>query len=107
MSYGGPVSVVGIATGHGLDGLGVESCYGARFSALVQSGPGAHPASCTVDTGPYPGVKSSRCVTLTQHLLVIQWSRKSRAVPLLPVWAVRPVQSPIACTRVYFLCTMK
>ena len=24
---------------------------GARFSALFQIGPGAHPASCTIDTG--------------------------------------------------------
>ena len=26
----------------------------------------------------------------------------SRAIPLLPLWAVRPVQSPSACTRVHF-----
>ena len=26
----------------------------------------------------------------------------SRAIPLLPRWAVRPVQSPSACTRVHF-----
>jgi hypothetical protein len=29
----------------------------ARFSAHVQSGPEAHPASCTVGTGSFPGVK--------------------------------------------------
>jgi len=29
----------------------------ARFSAHVQTGPGAHPASYTVDTGSLPGVK--------------------------------------------------
>jgi hypothetical protein len=27
----------------------------ARFSAPVQTGPGAHPASCTVGTGSFPG----------------------------------------------------
>ena len=44
----GPGSVVGIATGYGLDGPGIESRWGgARFSAPVQTGPGAHPASCT------------------------------------------------------------
>jgi hypothetical protein len=28
-----------------------------RFFAHVQSGPGAHPASCTMGTGSFPGVK--------------------------------------------------
>ena len=30
---------------------------GARFSAPVQTGPGAHPASCIMGTGSFPGVK--------------------------------------------------
>jgi hypothetical protein len=30
---------------------------GARFFAHIQTGPGAHPASCAVATGSYPGVK--------------------------------------------------
>jgi hypothetical protein len=30
---------------------------GARFFAHVQTGPGAHPASCTRGTGSFPGVK--------------------------------------------------
>ena len=33
------------------------------------------------------------------------WSRKGRAIPLLPLWAVRPVQSLSACTRVTFTFT--
>jgi hypothetical protein len=37
----GPGSVVGIATGYGLDGPGIKSRGGARFSAPVQTGPGA------------------------------------------------------------------
>ena len=28
-----------------------------RFSASIQTGPGAHPASCSVGTGSFPGVK--------------------------------------------------
>ena len=32
----------------------------------------------------------------------MSWSRRSRAIPLLPLWAVRPVQSLSACTRVHF-----
>ena len=75
---------------------------GARFSAPVQIGPGAHPASCTKGTGSLPGVKSSRGVALTPHHFLVPWSRKGRAIPLLPLWAIRPVQSLSACTRVKF-----
>jgi len=77
------------------------------LSAPVQTGPGAHPASCTMGTGSFPGVKSGRGVTLTPHSLLVPWSWKSRAIPLLPLWALRPVQSLRACTRVYFTFTLK
>ena len=40
----GPGSVVGIATGYGLDCPGIESLCGARFSAPVQTGPGTPPS---------------------------------------------------------------
>ena len=50
-------SSVGIATGYGLDDPGIESRWGARFSAPVQTGPGAHAASCTMGTGSFPGGK--------------------------------------------------
>ena len=73
MSNSGPGSVVGMATGYGLDGPGIESRLGARFSAPVQTGPGAHPASCTMGTGSFPGVKSGRGVTLTPHSLLVPW----------------------------------
>jgi hypothetical protein len=49
-----PGSAVGIATGYGLDGPGVKSRWGARFSAPVRTGPGANPASCTMGTGVFP-----------------------------------------------------
>jgi hypothetical protein len=39
---------------------------------------------------------------LTHHPLLVLWSRKGRAVPLFPLWAVQPVQSLSACTRVNF-----
>jgi len=77
---------------------------GARFSSPVQTGPGANPTTFTKGTGSFPGVKSGPGVTLTPHLLLVPWSRKSRAIPLLPLWAVRPVQSLSACTRVHFTC---
>ena len=43
----------------------------ARFSASVQTGPGAHPASCAMGTGSFPGVKSGRGATLTPHPLLV------------------------------------
>jgi hypothetical protein len=101
----GPGSVAGIATGYGLDSPGIESRWGARFSAPVQTGPGAHPASCTMGTVSFPGVKSGRGVTLTPHPLLVPWSRQVRAISLLPLWAVRPVQSFSTCTRVHFTFT--
>jgi hypothetical protein len=52
----GPGSSAGIVTGYGLEGPGIESRW-ARFSAPIQAGPGAHPDSCTMDTGYFPGVK--------------------------------------------------
>jgi hypothetical protein len=36
---GGPGSLVGIATCYGLDAPGIESRWGARFFAHVQTGP--------------------------------------------------------------------
>ena len=53
-------------------------------------------------TGSFLGVKSGRGVTLTPHLLLVLWSRKSRVISLRPLWAVRPVQSLSASTRVNF-----
>jgi len=43
-------------TRYGLDGPGIES-RGARFSAPVQTSPGAHPASYIMGSGSFPGVK--------------------------------------------------
>jgi hypothetical protein len=60
-------SSVGIATGYGLDGPRIESRWGASFSVLVQTGPGAHPGSYTMGTGSFPGVNCGRSVALTTH----------------------------------------
>jgi hypothetical protein len=54
---GGRDSSVGIATRSALDGPGIESRWGARFSAPVQTVPGGHPASYTMGTGSFTGVK--------------------------------------------------
>ena len=39
---------------YGLDGPGIESRWGERFSAPVQIGPGIQPASCKMGTGSLP-----------------------------------------------------
>jgi hypothetical protein len=67
----GPRSSLSIATGYGLDG---PNPGGARFSAPVQTDPGSLPASCTMGTVSFPGVKSGRGVKLTPHLLLVPWS---------------------------------
>jgi hypothetical protein len=55
----GPGSSVGIATDYGLDGPGIEKKIPVKaiFFAYDQTGPGAHPAPCTMGTGSFPGVK--------------------------------------------------
>jgi len=62
-------SSVGIATRYRLDRPGIEYPVGARFSAPVQTVPGAHPASYTKGTGSFPGVKQpGRGVDHPPHL---------------------------------------
>jgi hypothetical protein len=53
----GPASSVGIATHYGLDSPGIESRWGRYFSHTFRPAFGAHPASCTMGTGCFPGVK--------------------------------------------------
>jgi len=53
----------------------------------VQTDPGSHPASCTMGTGFFLGVKYGRGVLLTTHLLPVPQSWKSRAIPLPTLWA--------------------
>jgi len=54
---------------------------------------------CTAQSRETQLCLSRLCVMLTPHPLLVPWSRKSRAIRLLPLWAVRPVQG---CT---FLAT--
>jgi hypothetical protein len=61
----GPGSAIGIATELRAGRSGDRIPMGARFSVPVQTGPGAQPASCTMGTGSFPGVKSGQGVTLT------------------------------------------
>ena len=88
-------SSVTIPTRYGLDGPRIESRSGARFSVSVQTGTGAQPASCTMGTGSFLGVKRpGRGVDHPPHLAP---RLKSTAIPLLPLWA------SVACYRVNFV----
>jgi hypothetical protein len=49
-------SLVGIVTRYRLEGLGSESWWG-RYFPPAQTYPGAHPASFTMGTGSFLGVK--------------------------------------------------
>ena len=53
-------------------------------------------------TGSFSVIKSGRGVTLTLHPLLAPSSIKGRAIPLLPLWAIQPIQSLSNCTRVHF-----
>ena len=44
-----------------------------------------------------------KCVLYHCHRVFTQLQLTNIAIPLLPLWAVRPVQSLSACTRVYIL----
>jgi hypothetical protein len=44
---------------------------GARLPVPVQASPGAHPASCTMGTGSFPGVKSSWGAMLAPHPILV------------------------------------
>ena len=96
-----PGSSIGIVTGYGLDGPGIESRWAEIFrtcpdrpwgpSSLLYSGYRV-----------FPGGKERPGRDADPSPLLVPWSRKSGAIPLLPLWSVRHVQSLSAYTRVHF-----
>ena len=76
-------SVVGLVTGYRLDGLSIESRW--RWDFPHPSRPAVGPPSLLYDGYQvFPGgVKSGWGVTLTSHPLLVPWSWKGRAIPLL------------------------
>jgi hypothetical protein len=75
---------------YGLEGPWIDSRWGARFSATVQTGSGAHPAV----------VGSGRGVALTTHPQLAPRFKKgysyTSTIPLFPLWAF------VACYKVTF-----
>ena len=53
----GRASAVGIATGYRLVGSVIESRWGVRYSVLLQTGPGSHPAPVKWETFLFSGLK--------------------------------------------------
>ena len=77
----------------------------ARFSASVQTGPGAHPAFCTIDGGSFPGVKRPvRGADPPPHLQC----RGLKLGTAIPLPALRAL---VACYRenlyLYYYSTLK
>ena len=71
---------------------------GTIFSAPVQTGPGAHPASYTMGTGFFSGVKRPG-LALDHPPHLAPRLKKSRAIALLHLWAF------VACSRMNFTFT--
>jgi hypothetical protein len=95
-------SSVGAANGYGMDGPGIESRWTRDFPNLSRSALGTTQLPVQWVPGLSRGVNYGRGLTLTPHPLLVPWSWKSRVIPVLPLWAVQPVQSLSACTRETF-----
>ena len=100
--FRGPGSSVSIATGYGLDGPGIESRWGRDFPNLCR--PALGPTSLMYnESRVFPGGKERPGCEADPSPLLVPWSRKIRAIPLLPLLAVRPVQSLSAYTVELYL----
>jgi len=73
-------------------------CPISRFSTPVQTGPGAHPASCIMGTESCPGVRAAGAWSWPLTPLLVPLVMKEYSYTCTPLWAVRPVQSLSACT---------
>jgi hypothetical protein len=92
---GGPGSAVGIAIGHGLDGRGSNPGGGKIFRTCPYR-PWGPPSFLDKGYRVFPGGKKRPGREADPHPFLVPWSRKGRAIPLLPL---------SACTRVHFTFT--
>ena len=94
-------SSVVMATGYGLDGPGSNPGGGEIFRTCPDR-PWGPPTLLYTGYRVFPVGKERPGRDADLSPLLVPWSRKSRAIPLLPLWAVWPVQSLSACIRVHF-----
>ena len=90
----GQGSVVGIATCYKMEGSGIESRWGARFSAPVQADPGVHLAP----TGLFPRVKQPERGFYHPHTSSAEVKEREKQIPLLYFWTF------VVCSSVNFTC---
>ena len=95
-----------ITTCYGLDGPGIESRWGEIFRTCPDR-PWGPPSLLYNGYRVVPGGKERPGRDADPSPPLVPWSRKSRAILLLPLWAVRPLQSLSVCTRVHFTFTFK
>jgi hypothetical protein len=97
----GPGSVVSIATGYWLDGPRIESRWGKIFRTCPDR-PWGPPSLLYNGYRVFSGGKERPGRDVDPSPLLVPWSKKDKAIPILPLWAARPVQILSACTRMTF-----
>ena len=104
--FHGPGSSVGTANVYRLEGPGIECRWGEIFRTCPDR-PWGPPSLLYKGYRVLPGGKERPGRDADPSPLLVPWARKSRAIPQLPLRAVRPVQSLSACTRVHFAFFMQ
>ena len=89
-------------SGYGLDGPGSNPGGGEIFCARPDRSWGP-PSLLYNRYRVFPGGKVRPRRDADPSPILVPWSRKSRAIPLLTLWAVQPVQSLSACTVELYL----
>ena len=98
----GPGSAVGITTALRAGRSGNRIPVGGEIFCTCPYQPWGPPSLLYNGCRVFPRGKERPGRDADPSPLLVPWSRKGRAIPLLPLWAVRPVQSLSACTRVHF-----
>jgi hypothetical protein len=81
---------------------------GGRFSALVQTCPGAHPASYTMGTGSFPGInRPGRGVDHTPSSAEVKERVELYFSPSGPSWPVLGRTLPLYLTLLHQLCEIR
>ena len=82
-----PGITVGVANRYGLDGLVIESRW--VRGEIFRTGPGAHPASCKMGTGSFPGIKRPGRGFDHPPTYSSEVKRTRTILLVLPLWGLR------------------